>query len=85
MWKKITKRQKLNYNVYHRASIFKENDKMFLQNITIRILRFKKKIDHRQQKLFIIIERIRSQTYCLILFVKYNVIHNVFYMSLLKL
>ena len=42
-----------------------EDEKVFLQSINIRILRFKKKIDHRQLKFFIVIEKVNSQTYCL--------------------
>ena len=57
---------------------------MFLRNINIRILRFKKKIDYRQLKFFIIIEKINSQTYRLKFSKKYNIINNMFYMLFLK-
>ena len=47
LWKKVVKRQKLNYDAHHKAMIFNENDKVLLRNINIRTLRFKKKINHR--------------------------------------
>ena len=78
------KKQKLNYNAYHKSIIFNKNEKVFLRNINIRTLRFKKKIDHRQLKFFIIIEKISSQTYHLKLSKKYDVIHNVFHVLFLK-
>ena len=46
LWNKVAKRQKLIYNVYHKTIIFNESDKIFLQNINLCTLRFKKKIDH---------------------------------------
>ena len=57
------KRQKLNYDAYHKAIVFNESDKMLLRNINIRALRFKKKIDHCQLKLFIVIEIVNLQIY----------------------
>ena len=84
LWEKVAKKQKLNYDAYHKSIIFNENEKIFLRNINIRILRFKKKIDHRQLKFFIVIEKVNSQTYHLKLLKKYNVIHNMFYVSFLK-
>ena len=78
------KKQKLNYDAHHKSIIFNENEKIFLRNINIRILRFKKKIDHRQLKFFIIIEKVDSQAYRLKFLKKYDVIHNVFHVSFLK-
>ena len=78
------KRQKLNYDAYHKAIAFNENDKIFLQNINICTLRFKKKIVHRQLKLFIVIEKVNLQTYRLKLLKRYDVFYNVFYVSFLK-
>ena len=54
------KKQKLSYDAHYKSKIFNENKKILLQNINIRILRFKKKIDHRQLKSFIVIEKINS-------------------------
>ena len=78
------KKQKLNYDADHKSIVFNENEKVFLRNINIRILRFKKKIDHHQLKFFIIIEKINSQTYRLKLSKKYNVIYNMFHVLFLK-
>ena len=85
LWKKIAKKQKLNYDAHHKAIIFNKNDKILLQSINIRTLRFKKKINHRQLKFFIVIEKVNSQTYRLKFSKKYNVIHDVFYVLFLKL
>ena len=84
LWKKIAKKQKLSYDAYHKLIIFNENEKVFLRSINIRTLHFKKKIDHRQLKSFIVIEKVNSQTYRLKLSKKYDVIYNVFHVSLLK-
>ena len=78
------KKQKLNYDAHHKSIIFNENEKIFLRSINIRILRFKKKIDHRQLKFFIVIEKVNSQTYRLKFLKKYDVIHNMFHVSFLK-
>ena len=43
-----------------------------------------KKINHRQLKFFIIIEKVNSQTYCLKLSKKYDVIYNIFHVLFLK-
>ena len=40
--KKVIKKQKLSYNAHHKSIIFNKNKKVFLRNINIRILRFKK-------------------------------------------
>ena len=84
LWKKVAEKQKLSYDAHHKSVIFNENEKVFLRNINIRTLRFKKKIDHRQLKFFIVIEKVNSQAYRLKLSKKYNVIHNVFHVSFLK-
>ena len=84
LWKKIAKKQKLSYDAHHKSVVFNKDKKIFLQNINIRTLRFKKKIDHRQLKFFIVIEKVNSQTYRLKLSKKYDVIYNVFHVSLLK-
>ena len=53
--------------------------------MNIRTLRSKKKIDHRQLSSFTIIEKIETQAYRLNLPKKYDAIHNMFHVSLLKL
>ena len=78
------KRQKLNYDAHHKSVVFNKNEKIFLRNINIRTLHFKKKIDHRQLRFFIIIKKISSQTYRLKFLKKYDVIHNVFHVLFLK-
>ena len=85
LWKKVAEKQKLSYDAHHKLIVFNKDEKVLLRNINIRTLRFKKKIDHRQLKSFIVIEKISSQTYCLKLLKKYDVIYNVFYVSFLKL
>ena len=84
LWKKVAKKQKLNYDAHHKSVIFNEDEKIFLRSINIRTLRLKKKIDHRQLKFFIVIEKISSQTYRLKLLKKYDVIYNMFHVSFLK-
>ena len=82
--KKVAKKQKLNYDAHHKSIIFNKSEKVFLRNINIRILHFKKKFDHHQLKFFIIIEKVNSQTYRLKLSRKYDIIHNIFHVSFLK-
>ena len=43
---KVAKRQKLNYDPYYKTITFNEDNKIFVQDIKIRILYFKKKINH---------------------------------------
>ena len=83
--KKIAKKQKLNYDAHHKSITFNENEKIFLRNINIRILRFKKKIDYRQLKFFIIIKKVNLQAYRLKFLKKCNIIYNVFHTLFLKL
>ncbi len=59
-------------------------DKVLLQSINIYMLWSKKKIDHRQLKSFRILKKINMQAYKLELFEKYNVIHLIFHVFLLK-
>ena len=47
-------------------------------------MRLKKKINYKQLKLFVILKRINTQTYKLDLSTKYDAIHSIFYVSLLK-
>jgi len=60
-------------------------DKVFLQSINIHMLCLKKKIDHKQLKLFKILKKINMQAYKLELSEKYDAIHLIFHVSLLKL
>ena len=48
------------------------------------MLQSKKKIDHKQLKSFRILKKINMQAYKLKLFEKYDAIHLIFYVSLLK-
>ena len=57
---------------------------MLLRNLNIRILKFKKKIDHKQLELFEIIEKIETQIYRLNFSKKYDTIHSIFHVFLLK-
>ena len=84
LWQKVVKKQKLNYDAHHKSVIFNKDEKIFLRNINIRTLRFKKKIDHHQLKFFIVIKKINSQAYHLKFLKKYDVIHNVFHVLFLK-
>ena len=78
------KKQKLSYDAHHKIIVFSEDDKVLLRSIIIRTLHFKKKIDHRQLKFFIVIEKVNSQTYRLKFSKKYDIIHDVFHVLLLK-
>ena len=82
--KKIAKKSKSNYEAYHKIIIFNKNDKIFLRNINIRTLRFKKKIDHCQLEFFTMIEKVNLQTYRLKLFKRYDIIYNIFHILFLK-
>ncbi len=60
-------------------------DKMLLQSINIHTLRSKKKIDHKQLKSFRILKKINMQAYKFKLSEKYDAIHSIFHVFLLKL
>jgi len=60
-------------------------DKVLLQSINIHTLRSKKKIDYRQLRSFRILKKIDMQAYKLELSEKYDAIHSIFHVSLLKL
>ena len=60
-------------------------NKILLRNVNIRTLRFKKKLNHKQLEFFEILKKINSQAYKLNLFIKYDKIHLMFHISLLKL
>ena len=45
--KKNCEKTKVNYDAHYKSIIFNKDEKIFLRNINIRTLRFKKKIDHR--------------------------------------
>ncbi len=59
-------------------------DKVLLQSINIHTLWSKKKIDYRQLKSFRILKKIDMQAYKLELSEKYDAIHLIFHVSLLK-
>ena len=58
---------------------------MLLQSINIHTFYSKKKIDHRQLKSFKILKKINMQAYKLELSEKYDAIHLIFHVFLLKL
>ncbi len=60
-------------------------DKVLLQSINIHTFYSKKKIDHRQLKSFKILKKINMQAYKLELSEKYDAIHLIFHIFLLKL
>ena len=64
--------------------IFEIKDKVLLRSVNIRTLRLKEKLNYKQFKSFEILKKIDSQVYKLNLFIKYDKIHFVFYVSLLK-
>ena len=55
-----------------------------MRSVNIRTLRLKKKLNYKQFELFEILKKINSQVYKLNLFIKYDKIHFIFYISLLK-
>ncbi len=59
-------------------------NKVLLQSINIHTLQSKKKIDHKQLKSFRILKKINMQAYKFELFEKYDAIHLIFHVSLLK-
>ncbi len=59
-------------------------DKVLLQSINIYMLRSKKKIDHKQLRSFRILKKIDMQAYKLELSERYDAIHSIFHVSLLK-
>ena len=59
-------------------------DKVLLQSINIHTFRSKKKIDHKQLKSFKILKKINMQMYKLELCERYDAIHSIFHVSLLK-
>ena len=79
LWKKIVEQQNKKYNKRHENKIFRVENKMLLRNLNIRTFRLKKKIDHKQLKLFVICEKIDIQIYKLDLSKKYNAIHSIFH------
>ena len=63
---------------------FEFEEKMLLRDINIRILRLKKKIDHKQLNSFEIVKKINTQTYELDFFEQYKFIYFVFHVSLFE-
>lgn len=65
--------------------IFQVRDRVLLRSLNIRILRLKKKLDHRQLESFEVLEKIGTQAYKLNLPAKYERIYSIFHISLLEL
>ena len=84
LWKKIVEQQTKYYNKWHENKIYQFENKMLLRNLNIRTFRSKKKIDHRLLNFFEIIKKIEIQIYRLNFSTKYDAIHFVFHVFLLK-
>ncbi len=84
LWKWVAKQQAKYYNAHHKVASFQMKDKVLLQSINIHTLWLKKKIDYKQLKSFRILKKIDMQAYKLELSEKYDVIHLIFHVSLLK-
>ncbi len=84
LWKRVSEQQAKHYNAHHKVASFQMGDKVLLRSINIRTLRSKKKIDHRQLESFRILEKIGTQAYKLELPERYDAIHSIFHVSLLK-
>ncbi len=82
--KRIAEQQAKYYNAHHKAASFQMRDKVLLRSINIHTLRSKKKIDHRQLRLFRILKKIDMQAYKLELSERYDAIYLIFHVSLLK-
>ena len=63
---------------------FKVEDKILLRELNIRTYRLKKKIDHKMLESFSIFKKVNTQIYLLNLSTKYEAIHSIFYIFLLK-
>ena len=64
---------------------FQVENKVLLRELNIRTYRLKKKIDYKILKSFSILKKINTQIYLLNLSTKYEIIHSIFHISLLKL
>ncbi len=84
LWKWVAEQQAKYYNAHHKVANFQMKDKVLLQSINIHTLRSKKKIDYKQLKSFRILKKINMQAYKLELSEKYDAIHLIFHVSLLK-
>ncbi len=84
LWKWVAEQQAKYYNAHHEAVSFQMKDKVLLWSINIHTFRSKKKIDHKQLKSFRILKKINMQMYKLELFERYDAIHSIFHVSLLK-
>ena len=84
LWKQVAKQQTKYYNAHHKVASFQIKDKVLLQSINIHTLQSKKKIDHKQLRSFRILNKIDIQAYKLELFERYDAIHSIFHVSLLK-
>ncbi len=84
LWKWVAEQQAKYYNAHYKAASFQMKDKVLLWSINIHTLHSKKKIDHRQLKSFRILKKIDIQAYKLELFERYDAIHSIFHVSVLK-
>ncbi len=84
LWKWVAKHQAKHYNAHHKTVSFQMKDKVLLQSINIHMLHSKKKINYRQLKSFRILKKIDMQAYKLKLSERYDAIHSIFHVFLLK-
>ena len=84
LWKRNTKQQAKYYNQKYQSMKFKIEDKILLRELNIRTYRLKKKIDYKILESFSILKKINTQVYLLNLSTKYEIIHSIFHISLLK-
>jgi len=84
LWKQIAEQQAKYYNAHHKVVSFQMKDKLLLQSINIHMLWSKKKIDYKQLKSFRILKKINMQAYKLELSKRYDTIHLIFHVFLLK-
>ena len=81
----MLEQQVKQYNSQYKAKSFSISKRVLLRNLNIRIIRPKKKIDHRLLGLFTITKKVRSQAYRLDLLDLYRRLYYTFYISLLEL
>ncbi len=85
LWKWVANQQAKYYNAHHKVVNFQMKNKVLLQSINIHMLHSKKKIDYKQLKSFKILKKINMQAYKFELSERYDAIHSIFHVSLLKL
>ena len=79
---KIQEQMTVYYNVYHVSKQFKIDDlvKLFIKNLKLKCW----KLSSHWIEFFRVLKQIDEQTYRLVLFIKYDWLHSVFSVQLLK-